>query len=86
MLCSRDQSRARKPRPLQKEQRGNGKRPSRVKISALVPRHGKKVAAATVPISARTKPLGWQVQEFLETVPLGSMPGPQSAMRQSKAA
>jgi homoserine O-acetyltransferase len=27
-----------------------------------------------------------QVQEFLETVPLGSMPGPQSAMRQSKAA
>jgi hypothetical protein len=31
MLCSRDQSRARKPRPLQKEQRGNGKRPKRVK-------------------------------------------------------
>ena len=27
-----------------------------------------------------------QVQEFLETVPLGSMQGPQSAMRQSKAA
>ena len=27
-----------------------------------------------------------QAQEFLETVPLGSMQGPQSAMRQSKAA
>jgi hypothetical protein len=28
MLCSRDQSRARKPRPLQKEQRGNASDPS----------------------------------------------------------
>ena len=31
MLRSRDQRRARKSRPLQKEQRGNGKRPERVK-------------------------------------------------------